>query len=427
MVTGMHKDTRMSSRWKKQTRDWEEQEKIRGNEPDVYESRSKKEKKKKKRLSPVWSRLIKIFLILVIAFLGLFLWLNRENLHPETIVDWLHEKIVGMGVGDGYPTSIVGSTVAEGNFTSSNGDLIAVSDTHLTVMNSTAKELMSRQHSFTTPALKVAGTRMLVYNLGGKGYQVETYTKTLVKEPGEEKIFGGGISSEGTYALLTESEGYFGKLTVYTPDNKERFRYRFSTSYPTAVAVDGTAGKALVTGVASKDGALLSSLYLLDMNSTESQEPLGEYENTVFLDAYICPDGTAVAIGDTKTVIVPSGGKPQVYDYGTRQLASYAVSDSVTALCLLPYETASGGELILLDRDGKEKTSVSVGNTMDSVSISGNTVAVLGGGNLSGYSISDGSLTGQAQAGSDSIAVAMRDESSAYILGVSEIRLVTLG
>ena len=64
---------------------------------------------------------------------------------------------------------------------------------------------------------------------------------------------------------------------------------------------------------------------------------------------------------------------------------------------------------------------------MDSVSISGNTVAVLGGGNLSGYSISDGSLTGQAQAGSDSIAVAMRDESSAYILGVSEIRLVTLG
>ena len=40
---------------------------------------------------------------------------------------------------------------------------------------------------------------------------------------------------------------------------------------------------------------------------------------------------------------------------GTRQLASYAVSDSVTALCLLPYETASGGELILLDRDGKEK------------------------------------------------------------------------
>ena len=46
-----------------------------------------------------------------------------------------------------------------------------------------------------------------------------------------------------------------------------------------------------------------------------------------------------------------------MYEYGTRQLASYAVSDSVTALCLLPYETASGGELILLDRDGAVRKS----------------------------------------------------------------------
>ena len=63
---------------------------------------------------------------------------------------------------------------------------------------------------------------------------------------------------------------------------------------------------------------------------------------------------------------------------------------------------------------------------MESVSIAGNTVAVLGGGVLSGYSISDGSPAGQAEAGSDGIAVAMRDETSAYILGVSEIRMVSL-
>ena len=415
-----------SSRWKRQTEDWEEREELRGREPDAYEGRHKKEKRKKKRLSPLWSRLIKIFLILLAAFLGLFLWLNRENLHPETVVDWLQEKIVGMGVGDGYPTPIVGSTVAEGNFASSNGDLVAVSDTHLTVMNSSAKELMSRQHSFTTPALKLAGTRMLVYNLGGKGYQVESYTKTLVKKTGEETIFGGGISSEGTYALLTEAEGYFGKLTVYTPENEERFRYRFSSVYPTAVAVDGISGTAFVTGVSSKDGALLSSLYLLDMNSTESQKPLGEYEDTLFLDAYLCPDGTAVAVGDTRTVVIPSGGSPQVFEYGSRQLASYDVGDDVTALCLLPYDTASSGELILLGHDGAVRKTISVGSAMESVSISGNTAAVLGGGVLSGYSISDGSPVGQADAGSDSVAVALRDETTAYILGVSEIRMVTL-
>ena len=60
------------------------------------------------------------------------------------------------------------------------------------------------------------------------------------------------------------------------------------------------------------------------------------------------------------------------------------------------------------------------------VSLYGNTAAVLAGGTVYAYSIADGALFAQADAGADALSLALADESSAYLLGVSEIRTVSL-
>ena len=56
----------------------------------------------------------------------------------------------------------------------------------------------------------------------------------------------------------------------------------------------------------------------------------------------------------------------------------------------------------------------------------GNTAAVLADGTVYAYSIADGVLIAQAEAGDDAVSLALANESSAYILGVSEIRTVSL-
>lgn len=63
---------------------------------------------------------------------------------------------------------------------------------------------------------------------------------------------------------------------------------------------------------------------------------------------------------------------------------------------------------------------------LKSVSIFGNTVAVLGGGEVRAYSIAEGTALSTAEAGSDSRAVALLDESNAYVLAMSEIRRLEL-
>jgi hypothetical protein len=78
-----------------------------------------------------------------------------------------------MDTGSGYPTSITGTQVLPTNLLACDGMAVTLSDTSLTVQNTTAKRVFSRQHSFSQPRMCEAGGRWLVYNLGGTGYRVE--------------------------------------------------------------------------------------------------------------------------------------------------------------------------------------------------------------------------------------------------------------
>ena len=57
-------------------------------------------RKKKKRI-PGW--VYRVIVILAVAALGVVVWFNRDNLTLEKISLWIQEKVVGSGIGDGYP------------------------------------------------------------------------------------------------------------------------------------------------------------------------------------------------------------------------------------------------------------------------------------------------------------------------------------
>ena len=386
--------------------------------------RRRRRRRRRQRRLPGW--VYRIVAVLLIAVLGLVLYVNRGNLTPEKIGDWVQERVVGMGVGDGYPAAITGSQVLACNFTSASGDVVMVSDTHLTALNSTAKEVLSRQHSFSFPILRLNGDQALLYNLGGKGYQVETRAKTVFRGDAENNILGGAMAANGHYALLTESTDYLGQLTVYTGENEEQYVYRFSSCYPVTAALSPDASRALVCGVYAEGGAFASSLYLIDLNSSSGVEPSASFAETTPLAAYWYGDGTAAAVCDTLAAVVTESGAVRRYGFGGWQLTCSAGGDGCTALGLSPYADAASGKLVLLDGQGREARSFSLSAEPDAVSVYGNTAAVLADGTVCAYSIADGVLIAQADAGEDAVSLALANESSAYILGVSEIRTVSL-
>ena len=375
------------------------------------------------RRVPGW--VYRVILILVLCVLAVLGWYNRANRTPANIMVWVQDRVVGMGVGDGFPHEISGSSVSAGNFLAFGKNLAVASDTSLTVLNSSAKEIVNRQHSYKSPVLKIGGARMLLYNLGGTGCMVGSVSKTLVKFSTDREILSGAISPGGQFALLTRADGYCGLLTAYTADGKVQSHYWFSDYYPTAVALNANGTKAVVTAVSTKDGALVSALYLIDLNSGSTVQPVAVFQENMIFSVSWDDSDRITAVGDTGTCFVDAVRKTKTaYDYNGLRLTSWYSDSGNTALALSPGNDSSQSRLVVLDGTGKQKISENLPEKAVSVSVFGDTAAALSGGKALFYSLSSGAAEGSKDAGTGARAVALKDESSAYVLGVSEIRLI---
>lgn len=374
---------------------------------------------------PAWA--YKIIFILFLCVAGMLFWFNRQNLAPANVLEWVQDRVVGMGIGDGYPAKFDGVIRAD-NFTSVNREAVMVTDTSLLILNSSAKQVVTRQHSFTTPVMKASGTRTLIYNLGGTGYQLESYGKTLQKGNTSQNLLGGDLAANGSYALLTQEEGYCGKLTAYKPDGKVKFYYLFSEYYPTSVALNTDGTKAVITAISAKDGGMVSAVYVLDFQNASAVKPVGVYMENMMTQAYFCENGTAVAVGDRLLSIVNTNTRKTTdYSYNGMKFTACAVNNNGrTVLSLAPYEGAPSSTLVFLDSMGKASASVQVPGSARSVSIYGGVAGVLAGSKLYAYDAVTGQKSGEASAGEDARAAVLSSESKAYILGVSEVRQVNI-
>lgn len=373
---------------------------------------------------PRW--VYRVILILALSALAVLAWYNRSNLTPSNILQWVQSRVVGFGVGDGFPQTVAGSSVAPGNFIVSEKNLFAASDTGLTVYNSTAKELLSFQHSFSNPVLKVNGSRTLLYNLGGKSFRLDSVSGRTKQVNVQQNILAGALAPNGRCALLTEADGYCGLLTVYNAEGGVQSYYWFYDYYPDAVALNADGTQAAVAGVSAKDGELVSAVYLLDLNSGKTMQPFATYPGNMIHAVFWDSSSTVAAVGDTGTSVINTASRTKKdFDYNGEQLSAYCFDSGRTALALASYGETSVSNLIVLDQSGGEVFSRQLSGNVRSVSLYGQAAAALADGEAYFCSLADpGQAAKKVQAGSDAKAIALRDEGSAYLLGISEIRLL---
>ena len=147
----------------------------------------------------------------------------------------------------------------------------------------------------------------------------------------------------------------------------------------------------------------------------------------MMVDIFYSDDGVVMAVGDQGAGVIDTASNAKSeYDYGGLQLSSYAGDNGQLALSLTPYQSSNSAQLVVLDRSGKASFRTELTQNVKSVSLYGDAVAALAGDKIYNYSISAGRSLGTGDAGSDARAIALKDESSAYILGVSEVRLAEL-
>ena len=145
-----------------------------------YEDVPLEEKKKKKtEMSPAAVKKIIISVCVVLAAgLVVFAFANRDRLSPESIANWWTYDVLG-NAGNGYPVSITGTEVNTNNFVLSDGHIAYASDTSFVTLNSSGSDIFSTQLKYSKPILVSNKNMFLTYDLGGKGYEVNSLDKQL--------------------------------------------------------------------------------------------------------------------------------------------------------------------------------------------------------------------------------------------------------
>ena len=80
---------------------------------------SSSEKKREDRKAP--KAFYRAAVVLLVLVLGLALWVNRDNLTPQSVWNWIQVQVTGSDSGDGYPVGITGSNVTASNFMAAEG------------------------------------------------------------------------------------------------------------------------------------------------------------------------------------------------------------------------------------------------------------------------------------------------------------------
>lgn len=367
----------------------------------------------------------RVAIILLVLVLGLALWLNRDRLQPENVINWVKLQFVGSGQGDGFPISITGSAVSASNFTAYSGNALVLSDTALTMLDSTGKELLSLRHSFNEPAMRSAYGKTLLYNQGSTSYLVLSGTDTEISKAADREILCGAVAPGGRYALgLRGSEGA-SELQVYQKDGSLQFQYSFAKDYITAIAMnyDGTYGFVCTAG--SDKGELVSKITVFDFNQAE---PLSIFEtrDNFLADAAWTEGGDLYAVGLSGLLRAKSSDYTFTeYSYEGRELTAYRLDQGRAFLSVSAYKHAGPSTLLVFRGDG-EPVQIESGERIVALSVSGGTVGALANSSVGFYDYSSGEELGRADAGSDAKSIALGSERMAYVLGVSEIRTVEI-
>lgn len=381
----------------------------------------KKPRKKNKK------RLIAVLLILAVVFGAVFVFASSDKLSWHNIKNYVKYGILNQKSDEHFPISIHGEKVEIGNFSPMGQDICYVSDTKMQIINNYGKSEYLAQHGFSSPALVTCDQYAMVYSLGGNGYQINNYEKILFSGTTDERIVTADVINNGTYALVTTSNGYLSKLIVYNRNNEKCFGYSFADYYVTSVSIAPNGKSAVVTGLLAQNGAEISSVYVLDFTKNKPVY-LEEVTDNIFYDVQYVNDTYACAVGNNAVCgINTKSGEIVTTDYEGRHLTCYSINSDTDSFSVSLSRSGDGRncEILSFKADGNLTDSFATDYSVLYLSSYKNRLALMTPDVIYLYNKNGGEVS-KKEVTNEPRAVVLYTTSDAYVLDTNEISSLTI-
>ncbi len=372
-------------------------------------------------------KFVKVALILIVSFLSVVIFINREKFSPDYVGIYLGDLFAQGQRGGGYPYKISGNKVSNENFKTIDKSLFLLSDTTLTTLNTSASEMQKEQHSFPNPMLRVSGTCAIIYDLGGKHLKIKSKSKTIHTAEMENNIISAAISNYGTFGVVTEFNNFLGQLTIFAKNGKDvYYKYNFADHYITDMAISENGKSAAVCGSTAKNGSMVSSVYVFDYKSETPKVKL-DYEDNMFIRVEYLSNGNVVAVGDhLVTVINPRTGEKHDYNYENKTLIHFDVNKNGGILLALSLsEDGNNTDMVVINKSGKVDNVIHTEHNVKAVNFSHRKLAALSYGKVYVYNFSGNHLK-TVDVGNDAKNIRLYSGRDMYVLGVTEVRKIRI-
>ena len=230
-----------------------------------------------------------------------FVFANREKLTWDNISVWWSYEMMGTASKD-FPVNIVGSEVTAGNITVNKSRIAYASDTSFVTLNSKGAEVNNAQLRYTKPVMKAADNHFLIFGLGEKNFQLESFDKSVYSGTAEGNIYAGDIAPNGRYCLAVEGNGFYSELYAFDSDNNRVYKYAFSEYYINSVAINLNGTGCIACGMSNNNGEIKTGIYMLDFSR---EEPVGKYEiaGDYIIDSRFISAGRAALVGSNASYV----------------------------------------------------------------------------------------------------------------------------
>ena len=367
-----------------------------------------------------------IILVAILAVIVVSFW---SVISPDKVTNNMKNELTQTNKSQGFPTAIVGTNIDESNFKLWDTKCAYTSDTSLILLNRNATKQVEKQISYATPILKTSGQYTITFNLGGKGFMIDTPTQEVYKSNSTDKeqniLTDADINEQGVYALLTQSSEYLSKLTVYNQDNTQKYAYYFSQHYATSVSLNKSGDCAIVSGVTADNGTMQTVVYVLDFSSEKPREIVKMGSNLPLEVSYL-DNNKMLLVGDTQTVLFTNNDDKSVCDYKNLDLTAYFIDKNNGATVSL---SRTGDKrncnVIYISDNGNINDAIKTDLSVTDIAMYGRKTSLLSNGRIYVYD-KNNNFVKDVDAGVDAKAICMLSEVQTYVLGVSEIRDIYL-
>ncbi|MDR2074301.1 MAG: DUF5711 family protein [Oscillospiraceae bacterium] len=333
---------------------------------------------KRKKKVGLLERLKLVFISFFVSFLLIFFFINHNLFYPNNISCFLKNKIAEFGCGPGFPVEFEGENVEIGNFSSVDGDCIILSDTSYTVLNKTAKAMISENHNLSNPKMKISRLRNLIYDCGGNDFRIMSKSEQIFKGKLEQNITSAAISERDTYGFITDSNTYNSEMIIFDGNKKQKYKFYFARIYASDIAIKADGKQAAVCGLESSSGTASSMIYVFDYKSEIPKFTFNFPGNMIISIDYLS-NGNIVAIGSKSSIFIDSHGEVNEFNYRNYATPCTICVDKYSGIALTFSKTYDerNQNIILLDKKGSLVSEIETGRRLRSISRRHQSVAVL--------------------------------------------------